>query len=243
MPVPNPARNHQPGELFKPQFSYPTPEGFRDEEFLVPFEFLVPGDGKLARQLPWQLDDDVPFIIRGIIFPQIGLANNSPAPGYARIWDTRGNPLSYGLVLALGMWSMAGLDFDGNGYAWGFPIEPEIECAPGGALLFDFQLQTNAAIALATYTGVLEGINFWAGVYGVGGNAFTIAMLNPGAANVPLSVAVVGGVNVQVTLSTDGGGAITATVQQVVDLINSTPALVGIMSAQAFGTDPNEVIT
>jgi hypothetical protein len=243
MPAPNAARYYQPAELFKPQFSYATPEGYRDEEFLIPFLFSVLGNGQLVRQLPWQLDDDVPFIIRGIIFPQIGLSNNSPAPGYARIWDTQGNPLSLGLVLALGMWSQAGLDWQGNAYAWGFPIEPEIECAPGGALLFDFQLQTNAGIASTTYTGVLEGILFQAAIYGTGGNVYTIAMLNPAANNVPLSVALVGGVNVQVTLSTDGGGAITATVQQVVDLINNSPALVGIMTAQAFGTDPNEVIS
>jgi hypothetical protein len=243
MPAPNPSRYHKAGELFKPQFSYPTPEGFRDEVFLVPFQFNVLGDGKLVRQLPWQLDDDVPYIIRGIIFPQIGLSNNSPAPGFARIWDTQGNPLSLGLVLALGMWSQAGLDWAGNGYAWGFPIEPEVECSPGGALLFDFQLQTNATIASVTWTGILESILFQAGVYGTAGNAFTVAMMNPAAPNVPLSVVVNLGVNVVITLATDGASALISTVQEVVDLVNSSPALVGIMSAQAIGTDPNEVIS
>jgi len=243
MPAPNVSRLHQPGLLFKPQFAYPTPAGYRDETYLIPFTFNVDGSGLIARQFPWQLDDDVPFFLRGIIFPQIGLHNYATAPGYCRIWDSHGNPLSQGLVLALGMWSQAGLDWAGNAYAWGFPIEPEIECSPGGALLFDFQLMTNAAVAFATYTGVLEGIIFWAGLFGTAGNVFTIAMLDPGAPNIALSVAVVGGVNVQVTLATDGGGAIISTVQQVVDLINSTPALAGIMSAQPFGTDPNEVIT
>lgn len=248
----NPFRCYEPTRLYKPQWAYKTPDGFRDETFLVPFTFTVPGNGSLVRQLPWQLDDDVPYIIRGILFPEIGQVANDLSgffPGLARIWDTHGNPLSQGLVLGLGMWCQGGVDIvggqgsvNGSNYGWGFPIEPEIECAPGGALLFDFQLATNATIA--NFFVDLGGGNFmtyWAGVFGIAGNGRTIQLIDPGAPNVALSIAVVG-VNVQITLATNGGGVITTTAGDIANLLLNTPAAVGVMAATING-DPTTVVT
>jgi len=243
----NPYRCFDPERLFKPQWAYKTPAGYRDETFLVPFSFVIAGDGRLVRQLPWQLDDDVPYIIRGIFFPEIGqvLSDRSGSgffPGLCRIWDTHGNPLSQGLVLGLGAWCQGGVDPDGNTYAGGFPIEPEIECAPGGALLFDFQLSTNATIAqFFDNLGGGNSITFWAGVFGTAGNGRTITLTDPGAPNVPLSIAFVG-VNVNITLATDGGGVITTTAQDVANLLLNTPAAVGIMAATVDG-NPATLVT
>jgi hypothetical protein len=242
----NRARCQNPAMFYKPQWAYQTPAGYRDETFLVPFQFTIPGTGQIQRGLPLQLDDDQPFILHGIIFPQIGTENDPPLmPALCRITDTHGNPLSEGLVLALGMWAEPGIDSPpttGNGTAaFGFPIEPEIECAPGGTLLFDFQATTNAGVAHFLIFGALEGVQLNANVFGTVGNAFTIALLDPGAANVPLSVAVVGGVNVQVTLQTDGAAALISTFPQIANIINNTPAAFAIMQALAVGTNAAEV--
>lgn len=237
---------HSPGELFKPQWAWETPEGFKDETFLMPISFTLPGDGSLVRDLPWQLDDDVQWFLRGIFFPQVGPGYNNAVPGVAlcRIRDTHGNYLSKGLVLGFGMWGSAGIDSinpEQSVYGWGFPINSELACDPG-TLTFDFQVSTNAGIATAAVSGMAEVLNVYAGIYGTGGNSFTIQLIDPGAPSVPLSVAVVGGVNVQVTLATDGASAITSTFQDVADIINDTPALVGIMSAVLEGVNPAEVI-
>jgi hypothetical protein len=235
--------------LFKPQWAYPTPEGFRDEMFTVPFAFELDGDGRLVRSLPWSFDDDVPYLIRGIVFPQIGthepINGVTQNPAFCRIWEPHGNPLSsrglvnadgpeyLDLALALGVWGQSGYEEGGQGInGWGFPIEPEIECPPGATVLFDFQMKTTAGIGILDVSGVDDIMEFVAGVIGVAGASFTIALLDPGAPNVPLSVALVGGVNVQVTLATDGGSALISTFAQVVAAVNAA-ALAGSIPAPA----------
>lgn len=244
---------------YKPQWAFKTPKGYRDELFLVPFHFVVPGNGQAIVSLPWQLDDDVPFIIRGIVFPEIGLneggfISGGNTPGMCRIRDTQGNPLSSnsipqsaanqqnfgGRILALGVWSQSAF---GGRNAFGFPLDPEIECAPGGAVLFDFQLSTNATIANFFHPDLLAlgGIEFDAAVFGTAGNAFSIHVVNPGAPNIPLSVAVVAGA-VTVTLATNGGGALISTFLQVEQIINNTPAVRAVMSAQLNGAVAAEIM-
>lgn len=238
--------NPFPQARYKPQFAYRTPKGFRDETYLVPFKFSVPADGLLHLGFPWQLDDDVPYILRGIIFPAIGTAQpffntieTSPIafPGLCRITDTQGNPLSDGLVLALGAWGQSGFSdaVTPTGInAFGFPIEPEVICAPGGAVIFDFQLNTNAAAAAFVFNvGAGEEIVFSARVYGVAGNAYSIQLVDPGAPNVPLSVAVAG-TAVAVTLATDGASVITSTLADVAAAINNDPQASLLLAAVLF---------
>ena len=215
---------------FKPQFAYSTPAGFRDEPFIVPFIFTIPGDGLLQRQLPWQLDDDQPFIIRGISFSQIGENSQSVSPGLCRIWDTIGNPLSKDLVLGLGQWANGSQDGQGAVFANGFPIEPDVECAPGGALFFDFQIQTTEFVATTQLVGGAGGsIILVAGIMGTGGNGRTITLVDPGAPNSALAVSVVG-VNVSVSLETDGAGVIITTYSELAQAINDDPDTYGVMS-------------
>lgn len=227
-----------PAALYKPQWAYKTPEGYRDDFYVIPFSFLVPADGLLHLGFPVQLDDDVPYLVRGIIFPMIGTAqpnyNTIPPmafPGLVRMWDSHGNPLTEGLVLALGVWGQSGFadaKTPTGINAFGFPIEPEVECSPGGAVIFDFQLNTNAVPA--TLTDGSSSILFASVVYGTGGNATTIHLVNPGAANVPLSVAVVGSA-VTVTLATNGASALTSTWSDVAAAINGNAAAAALMSA------------
>ena len=89
------------------------------------------------------------------------------------------------------------------------------------------QIPTNAGVA--GYGGV-AGIFFAANIYGVIGNSYSIALVNPGAANVPLSVAVVG-TEVIVTLATNGASVITSTYAQVAAAINANAAASALIIA------------
>ncbi len=234
-----PDRCYAPNVKYKPEWAKRTPDGFRDETFLVPFQFLqVPGSGQIVRGLPWNLDDDQPFILDGIFFTQIGttLDANGGQPsgqGLARIWDCQGNPLSQGLVLGLGMWGNGSIALTAVGspaqvFGWGFPIEDELECPPGGTLLFDFQLTTTATVAFFQIVDVVLTITFYAGVWGAAGNGGVITLVDPGAPNIPLSL-VVAGANVTVTLATDGAGVVTSTFQDIADIVNAQAG--GVMIA------------
>jgi hypothetical protein len=238
----NPLRCTNPDQRFKPQWADSIPAGYRAELFLIPFSFTVPGDGSIIRGVPWSLDDDVPYLLRALFFPQLGnwpTVPGSNSPGYCRIWDTQGNPLSLGLVFAFGMMGIAGLTFDPTAnvqetFAWGFPFEPFIFCDPGGTLAFDFQLDTNAIVAAFQLAVGGSFITFTAGVYGTSGNGRTITLVAPGSANSPLSIAVVGNA-VTINLATNGASAIVSTVNDVANLINSSAAAVGVMGASVFG--------
>lgn len=231
-----------PQNKYKPGFAFKTLEGFRDETFEIPFEFTVPGTGAEVTQLPLQLDDDVPWILRGIVFPQLGIPTAAISTirniGACRIRDTKGNPLSKGKVLTLGAWCQSGY---ANVNAFGWWFTDEIICDPGGALLFDFQLSTNATWAIASVTNGGDTIIFDANIYGVAGNAYTINLLDPGAPNVALSVAAGAGV-VNVTLATDGASAIISTSQQVIDAINESSAAVAVLTAQLVAGTGNDVV-
>jgi hypothetical protein len=235
-----------PARLYKPQWAYPTPEGFVDELFLVPFQFTIPGDGSLVVGFPWSLDDDVPWLFRAIVFPELGTSLDAAGlpmgfPGLYRIRDTHGNPLSNnvpsnprGLVLAHGVYSQSALLVGGIATnAFGFPLEPEIYCEPGGVLLFDFQVSTNALIAKLLKTDAPESIQFDANVFGVAGNGITVAIVNGGALGV-----VVAGQAVTITINTG-----VSTYQQVRDLIMNTPAARAVVTAQLIGAAPGTVIT
>jgi hypothetical protein len=217
-----------PTAKYKPQWAYATPDGFRDELFLYPFSFTVKADGKTpAIGLPMQLEDDVPTILRAILFPNCSPnPSSTDFPAFVRITDSNGNPLSDGLILAAGVYGLSGLE---NQNAFGFPFEPEILCAPGGTILFDFLLQSNGGVSQHEFGFALGGLNFFATIMGAAGNGLTIQLIDPGAPNVPLSVALVGGIHVQVTLATNGASAITSTVGQVAAIVNGTPAIAAVM--------------
>jgi len=231
----NPASCYNPSLTFKPQWAYQTPDGYRDEVYLVPFTFTVLANGLPVFNLPLQLDDDAPYVLYAIDFAVIGPNGGTAGlffPGLARIRDTHGNPLSAnltnnGLIYTLGALGASGLQ---NENAFGFVFEPGIECAPGGTLLFDFQLSSSGSAAQFLDVIVGGSILFYAALFGTAGNGLSIELIDPGAPNVPLSVALVASV-VEVTLATDGGSAITSTLNDVAAIINSTPAIAAVMGA------------
>lgn len=216
-----------PSAKFKPQWAYPTPDGFRDEIYQVPFTFTVPANGKTQSvDLPVQLDDDVPFIMRAILFPNCGIGDN---PTLVRIRDSENNPMMEGLILAAGVYGLSGFQ---NFNAFGFPFEPEVTCAPGGTILFDLLPGSNGSVSqVALFFGAGLLLVFFAQLMGAAGNGLTVQLIDPGAANVPLSVAVVGGIHVQVTLQTNGASAIISTLQQVANIVNSTAASMALMGS------------
>ena len=126
-------------DLYRPQWAFDEPVDAHDELFIVgPFSLPVAGDGTLSLNLPVQLDDDVQFYIRAVYFGELNPATGFLAEGgiLARLRDCYGNMLTQGLILALGAWGSA---IDGVN-AFGFTLEQEVECSPGGTLLFDFQV-------------------------------------------------------------------------------------------------------
>lgn len=227
---------------FKPQWAYKTPRGRRPEPFLVNFSFTLDGSGNFVRGLPWSLDDDVPFVIHAILFPVVGTSSFPGAlPGFVRIWDTHGNPLSgralvesngpelFDLALAAGVYGQSGFvetnQFGSSGInAFGFPVEPAVPCAAGGIITFDFQINTNATAGNFVLVGIADAIEFQSQIIGTISNTFTIQTIDPGAPNVPLSVALVGGLHVQVTLKTNGASALVSTFADVMNAVNAAAA-------------------
>jgi hypothetical protein len=228
-------------DLFRPQWAFSEPDDSRDQLFITgPFSLAVEATGVLSLNLPVQLDDDVAFFIRAIYFGELSPLTDTISGNGAlvRLRDCYGNMLTNGLIYALGAWGSA----QDTVNAFGFVLEQEVECSPGGTLLFDFQLSSNGAVASATLPGTPGDMVFESAVMGAAGNGATITLVNPAAANVPLSVAVVGRA-VTVTLSTNGASALTATFAQIAALLNTTPAVQAILFALIFSANPNQVAT
>jgi hypothetical protein len=85
---------------------------------------------------------------------------------------------------------------------------------------------TSAKLTVSSEAGV--ELIWTAVVPGPAGNNLTLAYLAPNAPNVPLSIAVVDGVNIQVTLATDSFGNPSSLGGQIAALANSTPAVSSI---------------
>lgn len=159
-----------PKNLYKPDFAFKTPEGFRDEQFQIPFTFTVPGNGAPIQNLAISADDDVPWLLRGLFFPQLGLKENQtdpPATGFGRIWDAKGNPMSQGIVLTLGAWCQCGGD---ELCGWGFSFDNDLYVDAGGAVRLDLICSTNASWARADMTFGGDSIRYDANIYGTSGN-------------------------------------------------------------------------
>jgi hypothetical protein len=233
-----------PEDRYKPAFAFKTPDGFWDEQYLIPFTFTVPGDGSPSFRNMIQMPDDAPWILRGIILPQIGISSgfmdSGRTPGAARLWDGRGNPMSKGLVLTLGAWCQSGY---GGVNAFGYWFADEVIFEPGGNSMLDLQLNTNAGIAIANLIFGVDSIIFLANVYGTAGNGTTVNLIDPAAANSPLSISVGPGLVIDINLETDGAAAIVTTSQEVIDIINETPAALALVMAWLAAGTGLEVVT
>jgi len=118
-----------------------TPEGFRDDPFDVSFQFTVNANGQPYKSFPIQLDDDDPYIWRGLIgYSLIGV-------GSAVLYDPYGNALSNGFAYNYGGWGF-------GAFCW--PVDEEILCPPGSVLMQDYQLQNIGGTV--TVSGCLLGV-------------------------------------------------------------------------------------
>jgi len=151
---------YAPSILYKPEFAYAPPVGFRAESFVLPFSFSVLANGQIQQNFPWKLDDDVPWVWRGMLFAQCGTAEavNSGGSGVAglvgtsmkvAVRDTNGNALTTSaysnVVLAWGAIGQSGFD---SINAFGFPFGCEILCEPGGVVMFDFKIPAVNGLAV-----------------------------------------------------------------------------------------------
>lgn len=166
---------YEPNILYKPEFAYAPPQGYRAESFIIPFSFQVMANGEIQADNPWKLDDDVPWVFRGMVWPQVGTAEavNAGGSGVAgltgsamlvRVRDTNGNPLTTcnatnGYVLSMGAIGQSGFD---SINAFGFPFGCEILCEPGGVILFDFQIPIPAGgPQVVTVNGTMLGVKLF----------------------------------------------------------------------------------
>lgn len=225
--------------VYLPQMRYVTPAGYQDEEYLIPFSFTLPSDGSVARNLPIQMDDDVVFLWRSIIFPSAGLTipvlaapPQSGLPAMIGIRDTRGNFLTDGLVLTLGAWCQSG--FGNNAY--GFPLDVEVECDAGGVVLVDIQVPAGSGSGHASLTnqGIAERMIFTAVASGAAGNAVVINGINFGSAG-PVTITVVGN-----TISITGGLTPQATYADVLAALEASGAAMALVTVSIAGSNPDE---
>ncbi|HSJ60304.1 MAG TPA: M14 family metallopeptidase [Jiangellaceae bacterium] len=99
----------------------------------------------------------------------------------------------------------------------------------------------NAQALLGSGTASMVGVDSLAWGH-EGGNDITIAAVNPGVADSPLSIAVTGN-DITVSLATNSSGALSSTAAQVVAAINSHPAASGLVFAYTYrGNAGNGVV-
>ena len=164
----NPLRFYDPSKKFKPEWAYQPLPGFRLESFVLPFSFMVPIDGQVHENYGWKLDDDVPWVFRAALFPELGTAEkviSAGFPGLVRIRDTYGNPLTNCIetndfVLAAGALCQSGFS---QINAAGFPFGCEVQCERGGVIVFDFQIPNTAGGAVQTVA--IQGTIFGAKLF------------------------------------------------------------------------------
>lgn len=146
--------------IYRPQFVYPTPRGYRDEQFHYTFDqsntpALNTGNlaaGLFVFNIPLNLQADAPFFLRGwsisganVSDPQISGRLREPGGVYLSDdfipFDLYARPLQAAIVGNLNV-------------VW----EPGIECPAGGTFLLDLKNQTNGAVNLNLVRISLEGV-------------------------------------------------------------------------------------
>ncbi len=136
--------------LYKPQYQFPTPAGFRDMDFdhyydsqVLPQLVRIPGDQNPTLNIPFKLDPDAPFLWRGFKFfsfePELVSADNWPNYG-VRFKDPYGNPLCPpDQFVPVWLFGMPPQDYpiEGSGPPCLLPGGEEIYCPASGVIYMD----------------------------------------------------------------------------------------------------------
>jgi hypothetical protein len=145
--------------IYRPQYAYPTPRGFTDEQFSYTFDqsntpFLNSGNlasGSFIQNIPLPLDRDAAFLWRG--FTILGVNDTDPVMA-VRFRDAAGNYLSDDFVPIDLYARPLGLAIVGTlTVIW----EPQIECPAGGMLWVDLKNQSNGAVNTNLVRLTLDG--------------------------------------------------------------------------------------
>lgn len=96
------------------------------------------------------------------------------------------------------------------------------------------QIKSYDVKATATASLTNQAVTYRANVSGRGGNAITVALVDPAGNSQPLSISVVGSA-ISVSLATDGGGAITTTATQLVAALAANSSVTNLVSVSGSG--------
>jgi len=146
--------------MYRPQYFYETPPGFRDEPFVRPVTYgqdlsgSLPA-GQFLQSYVVQMDGDAPQIIRGLFWQgrQQGQGTDEIGSVQVRLRDAFGIDLTDGFIpLWLLCWG-AGVTPPDGGSGRAKVFEPELYCPPSSVLLIDYFDPDGAAYA---YPGLME---------------------------------------------------------------------------------------
>jgi hypothetical protein len=136
--------------VYRPQFAYDTPKGFRDEQFHYTFfGFNTPmlvaniAAGAILSNIPLVLQTDAPFLWRGVKVSPASSAFANPQLNM-QFKDAWGNYLSNKLVPAA--LYMPPVNANVGGFAV-VPLEPEVRCPAGGIIWLWLQNPTGSPVA------------------------------------------------------------------------------------------------
>ena len=146
--------------IYRPQFAYPTPRGYRDEQFHYAFDLSnVPqlaktsiAAGAFLQNIPLPLQQDAAFLWNSIT---VSGANSADPVIAGRFRDPYGNYLSDDFV-----------PFDLYCHPAGGPVigtldcpwEPAIECPAGAIIWLDLKNQTTGSSNLTLVRLLLGGL-------------------------------------------------------------------------------------
>jgi len=148
--------------LYRPQFAYPTPEGFTDQDCDQYFDgYNAPALGQTGGpdwyyNIPLQIDKDADFLWRGIKIPNqpVDILNLG-----IQLRDPSGRYLTAGFV-PVWLWGLQVSLNDGLTGGPGCILEPGIFCLKGSVILLDYQNLTTGGGAV-DFAVVLIGVKRW----------------------------------------------------------------------------------
>jgi hypothetical protein len=144
--------------MYRPQYAFGTPRGFRDETFHYSFDktnvaalgVQIPA-GQLRNDIVLQLQNDQEFVCRGISVLGADVERGGTAPSNLYLWlkDPFGNYLSQTYVPLSRYLTGSGRTVTGR-----FPVilEPEIICPAGGMWVAYFYNPTSGSLYPPAFT-------------------------------------------------------------------------------------------